>query len=374
MSQTVDTLILGAGPAGLAVGACLRQAGVPFAILERSDAVGSSWRRHYERLHLHTARRWSSLPGMDFPPDAPQWVPRADFVAYLDRYAAQFGLEPRFGETVTRAARDGDAWDVTTDRDRYRAPRLVVATGYNRVPRLPEWPGQGDFAGELLHSSRYKNGSAWRGKRVLVVGFGNSGGEIAIDLWEHGARPLLCVRGPVHVVPRESFGLPNQATVLALRWLPLPWIDRISRGIVRRTFGDLRPYGLQPPERGPLTLIRERGRVPLIDVGTIGLIKQGAIRVVPAIRRFEVGGIECDDGARHDLDAVVLATGYRAGLEDFLVGAEAHVDERGNPRRHGVEDGSGLWFIGYSNPPTGALREIAIEARRIASEIARQAR
>ncbi|MCA9539434.1 MAG: NAD(P)/FAD-dependent oxidoreductase, partial [Myxococcales bacterium] len=154
-----DTLIIGAGPAGLAVGGCLRKAGVPFEMIDGAETIGSSWRRHYDRLHLHTERRWSSLPHHRMPADWPKYVPRAKVVEYLESYAETFSLRPRLGEWVTRAEPRAGAWRVTTASGEHRAKRLVIATSYNHTPNRPSWPGMETFGGPIVHTSEYKNGA-----------------------------------------------------------------------------------------------------------------------------------------------------------------------------------------------------------------------
>jgi cation diffusion facilitator CzcD-associated flavoprotein CzcO len=188
----INTLIVGAGPAGLAVGACLKQAGVQPILLEQSDKVGSAWRRHYDRLHLHTDKKNSELPLAPFPKDYPRYPSRNQLIDYLESYAKKFELDIRFNQQVTAARREDNHWVVQTQNARYQASNLVIAAGNAREPSLPEWKGQNLFKGKVIHSSEYKNGKQFSGQNVLVVGFGNSGGEIAIDLWEHGARPSIC--------------------------------------------------------------------------------------------------------------------------------------------------------------------------------------
>ena len=165
------TIIIGAGPAGLAVGAALGRKGLPFETLERDRCVAASWHRHYERLHLHTPKQHSALPFVAFPKAAPRYPSRDQVIDYLDGYARTFGLRPHFGVDVRGCARDGDGnWELQTDAGPSRSRCLVVATGYSRIPRLPSWRGLDVFGGPVLHSSEYTNGARFRGMRVLVVG------------------------------------------------------------------------------------------------------------------------------------------------------------------------------------------------------------
>ena len=373
-----EVLIVGTGPAGLAVGACLRRTGVSFALLERDSQVASAWRWHYDRLRLHTVKQLSSLPYRALPSHLPRYVARADFVAYLESYARAFSLEPMFSSEVSSIVAGDGIWNVRAGDVVHRARRLVVATGYNRTPRIPAWPGLEDFRGERMHSRDYRNGAAFSGRRVLVAGAGNSGAEIAIDLVEHGAATLLCVRSPIHVIPREHLGLPAQVSGLLVSCLPRRLGDLASRIVSFAAIGDLSRYGIDRPRAGLVTQIAELGRVPVIDVGTVRLIRQGQIRVVGAVERFTPTGAVLADGAELPLDAVVMATGYRSGLDEFLDCAAEVTDRCGYPRDHGVESAAagapGLYFVGYRNPITGQLRDIGRKAKRVAADIARKSR
>jgi indole-3-pyruvate monooxygenase len=375
VNATAEVVILGAGPSGLAAGACLRARGVSSVILDRADAVGSAWRNHYERLHLHTVKQHSSLPGMPWGPHVPTYPSRRDVVDYLDAYARHHALAPRLGETVSRVSRDGDRWRVEHTSGVTTARAVVVATGYNRVPNEPSWPGRETFAGEVIHSSKYRNGRAWKGRDALVIGAGNSGAEIALDLWESGARSSLCVRSPVHVVPRDVFGIPAQVNSLRVMSHLPPWLaDRLSLAMLDRVVGDLSPWGIRRPAIGPVSQVLVEKQIPLIDVGTVALIKQGLVKVVPGVARFTPTGVVLDDGREIPVDVVVLATGYRTGLADLIDGASAFTDARGYPLRYGADAlAPGLYGIGYRNPLTGALHDIAREAEAIAARIARGA-
>jgi indole-3-pyruvate monooxygenase len=368
----VPVLIVGAGPAGLALGACLRQNGTDFVILEQSDAVGSSWRQHYERLHLHTDKAHSSLPWMKLPRHYPRYPSRAQIVTYLEDYAQRFQLAPLFGQRVTRAWRDADhSWHVATTDSHYRARTLVVAGGVNREPQRPQWPGMDTYTGALLHSASYRSGASYRGQKVLVVGLGNSGGEIAIDLHEHGAQPTLAVRSPVNVIPREVLGTPFLTIGILQQCLPARLADAFNAPLSRLLIGDLRPYGLRKPALGPVAQIRREGRVPFIDVGTIALIKQGHIQVRPGIERFTPTGVVFTDGRTEDVDAVVLATGYKPGLQSWLQAGAGVLDDEGRPTSSGEPTAEpGLYFCGYRISATGMLREIGLEALALSRLIA----
>lgn len=368
--EHTPTVIIGAGPSGLAVGACLRRAGLPFVLLDRAEAVGASWRNHYERLHLHTVKAHSALPHMPFPDDAPRYVPRAQVVAYLESYCDRFNLNPRLGESVASVRWDDGRWITQTQSTRYVSRHVVVATGYNRVPKMPEWPGRETFQGDLMHSSAYRNGAPWRGKRAVVVGLGNSGGEIAQDLWEHGAQVAISVRSPVRTVPRDLFGVPTQYTSIAFAQLPDPVSDWLSDVIERNLLDDLSPYGLQRPECSAREQVERYGKIPLIDVGIVDLIKQGNVEIIGDIQALDSGGAVLRDGTRRDADLILCATGYRAKLADFLDRADRFTDDRGYPTAHGREARQpGLYFVGFANPTTGALRESGIEAMRVADSI-----
>lgn len=372
----MEAIILGAGPAGLATAACFERAGIPYVQLEQSEQVGSSWRRHYDRLHLHTVKRFSSLPYMPFPSDYPRYVPRLRFVEYLERYAERFALRPRFGETVRSARYERGGWTVTSDQGEHRARRLIVATGYNRRPKIPTFPGRGRLLEQMIHSSSYRTGAAYHGRRVLVVGMGNSGAEIALDLVEQGAAEVgLSVRSPTHVLPREYRGIPSQWTGMMLSKLPIRVTDAMAVAVSRDAFGDLTRYGIVRPDIGPLSQVLERGRIPVLDVGTIQAVKDGRITVYRSIHGIDDDVVRFTDGTTRTFDAVVVATGYTAALDGILECAEQVVDHRGYPRVHGAESSMpGLYFLGYRNPPTGQLFDISREARRITRSIVRAVR
>jgi len=365
----LPVLIVGAGPAGLAAAACLKRRGVDALVLESGASLGHSWRHHYDRLRLHTVKQQSQLPGLPFGKELPRYPSRADFVSYLEAYAARFAIEPRTGEAVRRVRAEDGGFAVETVRTIYRARAVVMAAGLNRVPNPDRLPGQDRFGGALIHSRDYRNADRFGGQRVLVIGAGNTGAEIALDLAEHAARPTLALRSPINIVPRDFLGMPTQLTSIRTRWLPLAVSDRIGRLVSRLAFGNLTRYGLARPDLGPLSAIALRRRIPLIDVGTIAAIKRGEIAVKPAVVRITETGAAFADDSAGAFDALVLATGYRPGLEEIL-DVPGVLDGDGFPRDwKGGGAQPNLFFVGYAQPATGLLRQIAIDAERVAGAI-----
>lgn len=370
MSAT-DILVIGAGPAGLAVSACLRDRGVEHTLIERERDVASSWRRHYTRLHLHTVKQYSALPGMPWPTTVPKYPSREQVVTYLTRYAAERAVAPTLGVEVKRIEREGDRFVVRTNADVIRPRFVVVATGYNGVPNRPQVPGMESFGGPVVHSRDYRDPAPFKGLRTLVVGCGNSGAEIALDLAEQGVTTSMVVRGPVHVVPRDLLGRPSQQTTVMLSHLPIALRDALVVPVLRLAVGDLSRWGIERPTRGPQRIIETDGRIPILDIGTIAMVKSGRISVVPGVTRVSGTTVHFVDGVDRDFDAMVLATGYTPGLDRLVSGFDAIADTRQRPHRFGEEtDIPGLYFVGFRNPPTGALREIALEAPRVASALA----
>lgn len=365
----INTIIIGAGPAGLAVGACLKQAGIQHIILEQSNMVGSVWRLHYDRLHLHTDKNNSALPFMPLPKEYPRYASRDQLVAYLEAYAKKFELDIRFNQEVKSAGQDNHHWHVETQDNQYFATNLVVAAGYARKPFMPDWKGKNSFKGKIIHSSEYKNGSEFKGKNVLVVGFGNSGGEIAIDLHEHGAKSNIAVRNPVNVIPRELAGIPILSIGIVQNIMPAWMADAMNAPILKMVIGDITKLGLRKLPYGPATQIKNDKHIPLIDIGTIKLIKQGHISVYSGVEEFSENRIKFTDGKEAQFDAVILATGYRPQVNNFLKEENVY-DENGAPLSTGRESTiSGLYFCGYYISPTGMLREIAMEAKQISAAI-----
>lgn len=374
--STRPVYVIGGGPGGLAAAAALRARGVRTVVLEKSENVGASWRRHYDRLHLHTTRRRSALPGLAMPRRFGRWVSRDDVVRYLEKYVEHHELEVVTGVEVSRIDRtaDGTGWQLTATGGRVLTGRaVVVATGYNHTPRTPDWPGRDTFTGELAHASEYRNPAPYAGKDVLVVGIGNTGAEIAVDLVEGGAsRVRIAVRTVPHIVRRSTAGWPAQSTGILVRRLPVRLVDRAGRLMSRIAVPDLAAQGLPRPTTGLYSRVKE-GAIPVQDVGLINAVKKGRVAPVATVESFDQDTVILADGTRITPDAVIAATGYRRALED-LVGHLDVLDARGRPVTHGgraPKQAPGLYFTGFTNPISGMLREMALDAEKIAKRVAR---
>ncbi len=374
MGAATPTLVIGASAAGLAAAAQLRQRGLDFEIIEAEPVVAAAWRRHYDRLHLHTPKAFSALPGLQMPKAWPRYPSRDQVVEYLELYRQRFSLEPHFGERVQRVERIGGSWETTTDKGIWHSDHVIVATGRTRVPVRPAWPGMDEFGGDVLHSSEFRNGEPWKGMPVLVVGFGNSACEQALDLVERGAQAHLAVRSPVNVLPRDILGvLPVLPLGIVMRHLPPRVADALAAPMVKMTIGDVTKAGLRKLPYGPNAQIARDNHVPLLDIGTMEQIKQGHITVHGDIERFTADGVRFTDGSELAAAAVILATGYRAAVSDFLVGWESVCDSSGTPTASGAPTAlDGLYFCGMYVSPAGMLREIRLEATRISALIDRR--
>jgi putative flavoprotein involved in K+ transport len=376
--EHVPAVVIGAGPAGLAAAAELQRAGIETVVLDKADRVGSSWAGHYDRLHLHTSRGLSGLPGYRIPRRFGRWVARDGVLSYLAEYAALHALNVHLGVVASSVERGVDEWHVSWSRGDesgvVAADTVVVATGYNHTAKLPDLPGLETFTGTVVHSSEYKNPGLLAAREALVVGPGNSGAEIAADLADAGVAVKLAMRTPPNVVLRAVAGIPSQALVISMSALPVRVQDTLSGLLQKVVVGDLRKHGIPKAPRGIATQQLRDDVTPTIDVGLLRALRSGAVRVVAAVERFTPEAVVLADGSELHPDAVVLATGFRRGLEP-LVGDLGMLARSGRPIINADQQFAahpGLFFLGYSNPLTGNLRQVGIDATKIAKAVARR--
>lgn len=368
--STLDTIIVGGGPAGLATSRELARAGVAHVVLERGRSVGHTWANLYDSLVLHTGKHLSALPGMPFPAGTPLFPTRPDFLAYLERYADTFRVPLETGADVAAARRENGGWNVRTASGReLRARTLVFATGIVANPHVPSIPGRDRFTGIVRHSVEYRRPDPYRNQSVLVVGAGNSAGEIASELAASGTRVTLAVRSGARVVPRALLGIPIQYFAVALNPLPRAAQQAIQR-LIDRLGALVRGVPPLPPPRP--------GRcsdVPLIGFHLADALRAGTIALKPGIVEFTGTGVRFADGSAGEFDAVVLATGFRAAVGPL--GHAIRVDRCGfAERRNRVAsaDQPGLYFVGHNYDTRGGLRNIAQDARIAAKLMVKELR
>jgi cation diffusion facilitator CzcD-associated flavoprotein CzcO len=345
-------LIIGAGPAGLALAACLTRHGLRATLLETGETPGWSWVQRYSSLRLHTTRRDSRLPSLALA-DGDPYPSAAQYAAYCARYARVLGLDVRLRAEVKTLRRGDGLWQAETAAGVHRARVAVIATGAQRSPWRPRIAGEERFGGPLLHSSDYRSGERFRGQSVLVVGGGNTAMDLAADLLAHGALPTLSIRGPVHLMARDAAALNwhrrQRAALLAplalAKRLP-PALGRLARRLAagraaaaqRRRYGDLEARGLRLADANTILERVAQRRSPTVDGGSIDLLRRGVIAIRPELVRLEPGVARFAPGPRHGdsaaasaaaalpVAAVIFATGFRADFAPWL--DVAHPAER----------------------------------------------
>jgi putative flavoprotein involved in K+ transport len=343
-------------------------------VLERGDALGARWRLRYAGLRLNTYRAFSHLPGMPLPREAGRYASRDALIAYLEDYSRRFGLDVRLGVEAQRIEhRAEDGWAVSTSDGTYVTRHVVVATGWDAEPSLPAWAAEPSFGGQLMHSSQVRDPRTFVDRRVLLVGAGNSGIDLAGLLVRTGADVTVSMRTPPNIFPRNWLGVPLGPIVVMAEQLPSGPTDLVGRFIQWQLYGNLTSYGIPPAPTGFMTGFRRAGVNPAVDDGFVSALKSGRTRVVGEIERLDHDGAILTNGAHQPADTVICATGYRRGLEP-LVGHLGVLDDHGAPR---FRDGAprnprspGLYFAGFRVAISGSIRIAGKHARRVAEAIA----
>jgi len=370
-----DVAVIGAGSSGLAVLDALARHGTEAVAFERGSRIGGMWRygndsgmsAAYASLRTNVSRRRMQYPNHPMPASYGDFPSHADMTAYLESYASECDLRDRVvvGTTVQRLepAPSDSGWllhldDGTTRRHRH----VVVATGVFWSPRLPDH--RGDFGGELTHSNAYRTPDPYTGRRVLVVGAGQSAAEIATELSAVADRCFLSVRTPTHVVPRRITGEPYDiGDVEPYNRMPWAWLNHV---VARRVRSELGPL----PPQWPVPRRRILEGVPIVSSDLIPAVRSGAVTVTPALQRL--GGRRADfaDGSSQRVDAVVLATGYRIDLPFLDPGLLAAQGRRLPLYRRIVPPGlPGIFLAGFVDAPGGLLPVVETQAAWISAVV-----
>lgn len=352
----VDNLIIGAGPAGLAMAGTLRNANIDFEIIEQTNKIASKWHEHYDRLHLHTVKKLSNLPFLKFPKAYPKYVSRDDWILYCENYAKEFSINPHFNTIAINIYRNNETWMVKCKDREFTTKNVIVATGKNRIPKVPKWKGQENFRGKIFHASKYKNPENLGGKKVLVVGMGNTGAEIALDLAESNIEVGISVRSEVVFVPRDILGNSVQESGKRLEKLPFGIGDIIGNLTRKLYFGNLKKYGLPISSKAPVEILKTMGKTPIIDLGTVANIKSGHIKVFSDIAELNDNEVLFVDNKTFKFDVLILATGYYAQVNDFIKSKNELFDKSGKPKlKVGNNENEGLYFLGFDNYRLGGI-------------------
>ncbi|XP_027149435.1 probable indole-3-pyruvate monooxygenase YUCCA10 [Coffea eugenioides] len=373
-------IVVGAGPSGLATAACLNSLSIPNIVLEREDCFASLWKKYsYDRLHLHLAKQFCQLPLKPFPTTYPTYVSRDQFLRYLDDYVSHFNICPLYQRSVESAQYDeaAEAWIVKArnlgssdpeEMEEYSSKCLVVATGETTDAFIPQLEGLNTYLGEVIHSTRYKNGKSYENKNVLVVGSGNSGMEIAFDLSNYGAKTSIAVRSPLHILSR---GMANMGLVL-LKYVSLNAVDSLLLMLSKLWYGgDLSRYGIKRPEEGPFTMKVKYGKYPVIDIGTYQKIKSGEIQVVPAVASLGGNDVVFEDGKSYPFDAIIFATGFKRSTNKWLQGADYLLSDDGLAKPAFPNNWKGTKGLYCAGLARRGLYGAALDAQSIANDIKR---
>lgn len=310
------------------------------------------------------------MPYRKFEINIPRYPSRQQVIDYLENYKKTFNINPVFNTVAISIKKENDYWITETNNGTFQSKYVIMATGAYGQPRSINFKGKETFTGKIIHSCEYKSGKQFKGQKVLVVGFGNSACEIALDLFEQGAKPSMSVRSPVNVIPRDVFGIPVLELSLLIRKISPRIADFLIAPLMNWLVGDLKKIGLKKLRYGPLEEIRREGKIPVLDIGTIRHIRNGHIKIYDDIELIKEKAVFFKSGKKENFDAIVAAIGYDRNYDQIVkVGKERFKDLNVSVDKQKYFGKDGLYFCGYWISPTGQFREISLDAKKIAMNI-----
>ena len=370
-TQEENISIIGAGPAGLAVAGVLSKLGKKYTIFEKEKAIAPLWKKHYDRLCLHTVKEYSALPFFPIPKKYPTYLTKDHVLEYLESYRSHFNIEPQFETDIKNIERRQEKWHIQTEDNTILSNKIVLCTGINRIPHYPSWEGFDPNNSKILHSRFYKNPDPFLGSKTLVVGMGNTGAEIALDLANHEVDTDLSVRSIVNIAPRDLMGRPSQKSAKLLDKLPFGIGDSIGTFAKNLAIGDLRKYGLETSKQSVVKQLKETGKTAVLDLGTVAKIKQGKIKIKKGINSIQDTTVSFADGSTKKYDNIILATGYRAKVEEFFPDIDSQLNHDKIPKSwKGTDQFETVYFCGFDNYQLGGvLGTIFTDSQKIANDI-----
>lgn len=344
-----EVLVIGAGPAGIASAYALQQAGLPYRVIDRARRIGDTWASLYPSLKLNTSRWYSHMPGMPFPASYGIFPSGSQYHDYLQRFVDGHGFNIQLGVTVSRVSPDGQAWRVETDQGVWRVPALIVATGVFGSPVLPQIAGMDQFTGRLIHAHDFRHPDELVSQRVLVVGNGPSGVDISVAAGKVAQRTHIAIRSGISMGRRYPWGLPKHAWFMLAERLPRALCERLMRFVNAPGFDDQERYGLYKPLPGAGGITGYQGP-ELLEA-----VKAGQVQPIPAAPiLFEGDSVQFSNGQRESYDAVIMATGYRPVLHEFLDIPLPLMDVGYAPRQSSCE-----WMTGPNGERGWPLRDVS---------------
>lgn len=363
--------IIGAGPAGLAVAGALTHLGKDYSIYEKELRVAPMWEKHYDRLCLHTVRDYSNLPYFPIPKKYPTYLTKNDVLDYMECYRSRFNINPHFGTEIIKINKKDSSWLIKTNKGEVLSKNVVLCSGINRVPKYPNWENLERDHPDIIHSREYKNPLKFQNMKTLVVGMGNTGAEIALDLANHNVDIDLSVRSIVNIAPRDLFGRPSQKSAKLLDKLPFEWGDKIGTFVKNKAIGDLSKYGLETSKSSVVKQLKETGKTAVLDLGTVKKIKQGKIKIKKGIKSIDGTTVKFLDNSTKKYDKLILATGYLSNIHDFFTNINSQLNKDQVPKSwKGTGEFSNVYFCGFDNYKLGGiLGTIYTDSIKIAKEI-----